>query len=324
MKIIKKIILIVLVVIIVLIISGWLLIKKVPTVETKTFGVTFSKIMAEDFNLDWQKAYRSIVQDLGIKKVRIPVYWPEVEVAEGEFDFSWFDWILEESKKNEVDVILVVGIKVPRWPECHRPEWVDNESLLKYIETTVKRYNNHSAVWAWQVENEPFLKFGICPNYEPKFIDKEIELVRSISNKPIIVTDGGEFGDWFRAYKRADIFGSTMYRHVQARFIGEFTYPLPPSFFRLRQSVVELFYGKKPKIVVELQAEPWIDGVVKDSSLEVQYAGFGPERFDDLMEYIEGTGFDTFYFWGVEWWYWLKEKGHPEMWELVKDYVDNI
>ncbi|MBU1178751.1 beta-galactosidase [Patescibacteria group bacterium] len=307
-------------------------------VHKYNFGVTYSKLMAEDFGLDWQEAYKALLEDLGFKKIRIPVYWEEVEPREGAFDFSSVDWMLEEAKKYDAEIILAVGYKLPRWPECHAPHWVQEfsisnsqfpkEKLLNYIESTIKRYDNNSIVWAWQIENEPFLNFGICPQYEPKFVDEEIKLVRSLSDKPIIITDGGEFGDWFRAYKRADIFGSTLYRHIASRFIGEWTYPIPPWFFRLKQGMVEIFYGlpagrqeKKPMFVAELQAEPWIDGVVKDSSLEKQYSSFGPERFKELMEYIKGTGFDTFYFWGGEWWYWLKKNGHPEMWEAVRSVV---
>ncbi|MFC1756713.1 beta-galactosidase [Patescibacteria group bacterium] len=308
------------------------LVWQTPAVEVKSFGVTFSKLMAEDFGVDWKESFNATVEDLKIKNIRIPVYWQEVEPMKGEFNFSWLDWMLETADKNNAKVILAIGRKVPRWPECHEPEWIinnqdtryNNQRLLNYIKTTVERYDDNQVVWAWQVENEPFLKFGICPKADGNLLDEEIELVRSISDKPIIVTDGGEFGDWFRAYKRGDIFGSTLYRHVQTRFIGEWTYPLPPSFFRLRQSVVKMFYGEKPVFVAELQAEPWIDGVVKDADLETQYASFGPERFGELMEYIEGTGFDTFYFWGAEWWFFLKEQGHPEMWNLVKEKLNTF
>lgn len=327
----KKFIKIFILVLLVLFVVGVFWVSRVPKTSVKNFGVTFSKTMAEEFGLDWKDVYREIFDDLGISKIRIPVYWQEVEKEEGDFDFSDYDWMLGVAKENNTEVILAVGRKVPRWPECHEPEWfqsqssnLKSQSLLNYIKTTVERYDSNPAVAAWQVENEPFLPFGICPEYDPYFIDEEIELVRSLSDKSIVVTDGGEFGDWARAYKRADIFGSTMYRHVVTKYIGEWTYPIPSWFFRLRQGFLETFYEKKPRIVIELQTEPWIDGVVKDATVERQYEGFGPERFAEMMEYIKGSGFDTFYFWGVEWWYWLKEQDRPEMWDLVKSQVSNV
>ncbi len=309
---------------------GCFLISSVPGVEPKNFGVTFSTKAVEELGLDWQETYLAILEDLEIKNLRIPVYWPEVESEEGVFDFSRVDWMLEEAEKNNVEVILVVGRRLPRWPECHQPEWLENyelriknQELLDYINTTIKRYDDSSIVWAWQVENEPFLWFfGECPDLDKEFLDEEIALVRSLTSKPIILTDSGEFGDWFRAYKRADIFGSTLYRTVWRKNTGQITYPLPSAFYRLRLGLMNVFYKEKPVFVCELQAEPWGSKHVAQMSLEEQYQSMSPEKFGEMMEYIKGTGFDTFYLWGVEWWYWLKtEKGEPEMWELVKENI---
>jgi len=326
----KKIIIFVVSVIVVVVFFGSFLLARVPRVEIKNFGVTFSKIYAEELGLDWKKAYLSIFKDLKITKIRIPVYWPEVESEEGRFDFSSIDWMLEVGEQYNAEIILAVGRKLPRWPECHQPEWlknyelgIKNQELLDYIKATVKRYDDREIVWAWQVENEPFLNFGECENYDKYFVDEEIFLARSLTDKPIIVTDGGEFGDWIRAYERADIFGSTMYRHIYDKRVGEFTYPLPSLFFRLKRGLVELFYDKKPSFVIELQSEPWGSVSITEMNLEKQYELFGPERFNDMMKYIKGSGFDTFYFWGIEWWYMLKEQGYPEMWELALDVIKN-
>jgi len=32
------------------------------------------------------------------------------------------------------------------------------------------------------------------------------------------------------------------------------------------------------------------------------------EQFRKNIEFAKNTGIDTFYLWGAEWWYWLKEK----------------
>jgi hypothetical protein len=314
-----------------LLVFSFCLVKRVPKLETKEFGVTYSKIYAEEFDLDWQDIYTKIFNDLNVLKVRIPVYWPEIEKSEGEFDFSWLDWMVNEAESHNAQLILVVGRKVPRWPECHEPKWVKDypeekkqELILKIIETTVKRYDSRDVVWAWQVENEPFLPFGICPKLDKSFLDKEITLVKSLSEKPLILTDGGEFGDWLRAYKRADIFGSTLYRHVYTKFIGEWTYPLPSWYFRLKRGFVELFYDKRPTFVAELQTEPWGKNEIRETGLEKQYQLFGPKRFKKMMKYIKGSGFDTFYFWGIEWIYWLDNQGHSEMLDLVKEEINKL
>jgi hypothetical protein len=314
------------------VVSGYqYLIHQTPLVKIKFFGVTYSKIQAEALGLDWRKVYTSIFDDLGIRLLRIPVYWSEVEKERGRFDYASFDWMLEKADFFRAKVILVVGRKQPRWPECFEPTWARlqnpearEKSLLNYIERTIRRYNNNSLVWAWQVENEPFLNFGICPKQDIGLLDREIELARSLSDKPIIITDSGELGRWLRAYKRADIFGTTLYRHVYSKLLGQITYPLPPSFFRFKKGLAEKIYGKKPSFVIELQAEPWGPKAINEMKIEEQYSSMSPEKFNEILEYIQETGFDTFYLWGVEWWYWLKKQGHLEMWNLVKHKVAEL
>ena len=176
----------------------FIMVGRVPKSDFQQFGVTFSKIHAEGLNLEWKQAYQAIFDDLGIKKIRIPVYWQEVEPEEGEFsagggptsgwDFSSIDFMMDIADTKGGEIILVVGNKVPRWPECHQPEWIKennnlefkNQKLLEYIEETIKRYNDRPSLKYFQIENEPFLNFGICPDYNPYFIDEEIKLFPSL------------------------------------------------------------------------------------------------------------------------------------------------
>jgi len=42
-------------------------------------------------------------------------------------------------------------------------------------------------------------------------------------------------------------------------------------------------------------------------------------HFRENIEFARKTGINTFYFWGAEWWYWMKEKqNHPEYWEEAR------
>ncbi len=326
----KKVIIILGIFLAVIFIGAYLILRTIPPKEPEIFGVTFSEPFAKELGLDWQKVYESIFKDLGIRFMRIPIYWPIVEPEENKLFFDDVDWQLEKAKEYDAKVILVIGRKVPRWPECFEPDWAKSlseekkqELILKMIENVVRRYDSFPAVSTWQVENEPFLPFGNCPMASAKFLDEEIAAVKKISNKPIIVSDSGEFGTWFGAAKRADIFGSTLYRYVWNRIFGYMTYPLPPAFFRLKQGLLKLFVGEKPMIVVELQAEPWTPRALRDISIEEQFIYFNPARFREILEYTKKTGFDTFYFWGVEWWYWLKNNGYSEMWDIAKEAINS-
>jgi len=44
-----------------------------------------------------------------------------------------------------------------------------------------------------------------------------------------------------------------------------------------------------------------------------------PTLFREGMEFARQTGLDTFYLWGAEWWFWLKDQhDNPLMWEEAK------
>lgn len=290
-------------------------------------GVTFSARAAADIGLDWKKAYLATLDDLQAKKIRLPIYWDLAEAKEGTYDFADIDWQLQEAAKRKVDIILAVGQKVPRWPECFTPEWAKNNNtkknaaILKFIGVVVDRYKNNSTVKYWQVENEPFLPFGYCPDFDINNLDPEIAVVREKDpSRKIIVTDSGELSLWLKAAKRADIFGTTMYRQIWKEKVGTVYYPIGPRFFQIKKLLISLFAGQKNAIVVELQGEPWIGGPTTNSPLETQFSSMDAEKLKGNVEFAKKAGFSEIYIWGVEWWWWLKDKqNHPEVWDAAKE-----
>lgn len=290
-------------------------------------GVTFSYRYARDIGLDWKKAYLATLDDLQIKKVRLPVYWDLVERIEDNYDFSDIDWQLEEAQKRNVEIILAIGQKVPRWPECAIPDWAmisdqkRKESLLKFVSVVVERYKDNPDIKYWQIENEPFLNFGICPKPDGKLLDQEIALVRKINKtKKIMTTDSGELSLWIGAAKRGDIFGTTMYRNIYTPDLGYYTYPIGPRFFRFKYGIIKLFADQENAVVIELQAEPWIAGWTVSAPLSEQFESMNEDKLVENVTYAKQVGFPEIYLWGVEWWYWLKtEKNYPAVWDTARE-----
>jgi len=330
MKIFKKIIkiLVYILVVIVGIILVIFIYANFPASERQnkaSLGITFSYRYAGEIGLDWREAYLDILDDLGVKKVRLPVYWDNVEESQGEYNFSKIDWQLEEARKRGVEIILVVGQKVPRWPECFIPSWVENDEmrkieLLKFIEKTVERYKNNETVKYWQVENEPFLKFGICPEIDANLLDTEIALVRRLDkSKKIMVTDSGELSLWLQAAKRADVFGTTMYREVVTEEYGQWKYPIGPRFFHLKKGLISILENQNNAVVIELQAEPWIAGWTTSFPLSDQFQSMNEEKLQDNVQFAKDADFSEIYLWGAEWWYWLKtQQNYPGLWQEAK------
>ena len=294
------------------------------------YGVTFSKPFAQFMGLDWRETYLAILDDLKVKRLRLPSYWTEVEPAKRAYTFGDLDWQIQEAGSHNAEVVLVLGQKQPRWPECHIPDWAKNldkdtrqQEVLGFITKVVERYKDDKNITAWKVENEPYFHFGECPPTDDDFINKEVALVRSLDSRPIVITDSGELNSWYRPAKLADILGTTMYRIVWNKNIGYIKYPIPSIFYRIKANMVKYLTGVKTVVIMELQAEPWGGAMPNEMSLDEQFKSMNPEQFRGIISYAQRTGFSESYLWGAEWWYWLKKtKGNDSMWNEAKKVFD--
>ncbi len=295
--------------------------------QKQLIGVSYSPDYAKTLGLDPQQTYLSILQDLKIKAIRLPAYWDNIEPEKDQHDFTDLDWYLQKAQENHVQVILAVGYKLPRWPECRAPKWVDPENLpnlrreqLDMVEQVVRRYNSHPEISSFQIENEPFFDFGICPKADPDFFRGEVKFVKSITQKPVTVTDAGELSSWKDAVQASDIFGTTLYRVVEAPWFGPFQYPLRPWLYRTKSDLVhKLFAPKNQKtIVAELQAEPWATQPLSEIPIKKQSDSFTVKQLNEAVTFARQTGFDESYLWGVEWWYYMSAHNHPEYLNYVK------
>lgn len=297
------------------------------------WGVTFSHRYAQYLGLDWRTVYLDMLNDLKPQKIRIMAYWEDIEPEPEKYDFSIAAQMLAEAEKRNVEVILVLGHKQPRWPECHHPNWYNDLSQedkdaaqLRMVKNAANYYKQFSALKVWQIENEALFSFGYqCPQTPKELVQAEIDLVRSIDDRPILLSDSGEFGRWLpTASLKPDIFGSTMYRVVHNPKVGYFKYPLPPAFFRVKAGVMQTFQPVDKIIGVELQAEPWFADDMFQVDLKTQYSLMNPVIFREYTQYAKDVGFEDNYLWGVEWWYWLANKhGDWGMWEEARQLLNS-
>lgn len=301
----------------------------VSNVPKDFWGITFSKKYAEELGLDWREAYLAMLDELKIRSIRIPVYWDDIELTKDSFSFADYDWMLEEGSKRNVQFILAVGRRLPRWPECHQPDWTTSlssdaftDEQLAMVSATIQHFAPYSSIRYWQLENEFFFRwFGICPKPDPELLKKEIALLRSFDKRPLILTDSGELNSWQQAAKYSDILGITIYRVVWNNYFGYFRWPWPAALYRAKASWV----GKSPEnaIVAELQAEPWPadfkknDQITRDEYLK----SISVTQLKTNSEIARRTGFRQAYFWGAEWWYWLKLHGDATMWQAAKEII---
>lgn len=288
------------------------------------WGISFSQAYAEFLGLDWQRSYKNILQDLKPKYIRLSADWDKVEPEAGKFNFTDLDWQVAEAKKADAKVVMVIGARTPRWPECHFPVWqkdgVNQQDVFNLLTQEVNHYKGESSIYMWQVENEPLLNlFGECPRANRNLLKQEIALVRSLDSRPIMVTDSGELSLWLRSAGLGDYLGTTMYRRVWNPLVGYWSYRwlIPPAWYRLRASLN--FLPASRLIVSELQAEPWLpSGSAWDVSLTEQQESFSVQHFKEYTDFAAEVGFSPVFLWGAEYWQWRRGQGDSSLWNFAQ------
>lgn len=289
------------------------------------FGVTFSTKFCSELGLDWKEVYSAMLNDLQVKEIRLPIYWDQIEKEKGVYDFSEYDYIIQEGAKKNVRFIANIGWRLPRWPECHAPEWASKENLpttqvrtIMMLEKVVDHYKNNPAIVSWQLENEPFFDaFGVCPPSDEDFFKRELGAVKAKDSRPVMVSATGEMSLWKKEAKYGDMFGSTVYRVVWGKYTDYIRYPIPAWFYSVKAYMANI----KPenRYVVELQAEPWVpNGKMIYLPRKEADKSFNMDQFKANLQYAVDINFKKTYLWGVEWWYYQYKNDDRSYWEFAR------
>jgi hypothetical protein len=307
--------------------------------EPLVFGTTFIPNYAEYFGLDPKQTMTAMIDELGIKRFRLVSYWDEYEKEPGQYNFEGLDWQFRLAEEKGASVSLAIGLRQPRWPECHMPPWAERltkaqwqDELKEYIKVVMDRYKNSPALVEYQLENEYFMTvFGICPDHSRERLVDEFDFVKSIdSSHPVVISRSNNWIGLPLGEPRPDKFAISVYKRVwDITFTKRyFEYPLPPWFYASLAGGAELLTGRDMSIH-ELQTEAWLPPVnsfaMNDiNSIDEQNKSMNAERLGKRLDYGAATGMRTIDLWGVEWWYWRKEKaGDPSLWNAAKEKIQS-
>lgn len=315
-------------------ISRWYMAKHAN--EPLVYGATFIPRYAKSFGLEPREVLHEVIDDLGVKRLRFVSYWNEHEKVPGEYNFDELDWQFEVANKSNAKVTLAIGLRQPRWPECHMPGWAEempkeewSRHLNTYITKVVERYKDNPALESYQLENEYFLSvFGDCPDHSKERLVNEFNLVKSLdSSKPLIVTrSNNAVPSWPIGEPRSDINGASIYKRVWDATVTKryFEYPVPAWFYGFLAGGAELTTNRNT-FIHELQTEAWLPPGKRMNDLATipeQNKSLSPNQLRNRMLYAEATGAKTIDLWGVEWWYWRKEAANdPSLWQTAKEVI---
>jgi len=297
-----------------------------------TLGASFIPDYAEQLGVNPQQTLHAIMYDLGVRNLRFVSYWNDVEPTKGHYDFKTLDWEFAAADAAHAKVTLSIGLRQPRWPECHPPNWVntaapDNQwepELEQYMQAVIERYKNNPALQSYQLENEYFLStFGQCKNFDRGRLVNEFNFVKKLDpGHPVIISRSNNAIGLPIGQPTPDEFGVSVYKRVWDQTITHryVEYPFPAWFYAFLAGGGKILTGKN-MIIHELQAEPWppFGEQLTKTSIAVQNESLSPARLKDRFAYGKATGIKQIYLWGAEFWYYRKVKLHdPDLWNVAR------
>lgn len=295
-------------------------------------GVTFIPSYARYLEVDPRQTFQAILTDLKPDHVRLVSYWDEIEKTPGVYNFDDLDWQMDMAHAADAEVTLAIGLRQPRWPECHMPKWQLNQpkdvwypELKKVMTATVQRYDDHPALESYQLENEFFLSvFGECPDFSRDRLIEEYEMVKSLDqDTPVIISRSNNALGFPINDPQPDAFGVSVYKRVWDKTITKryVEYPFPGWFYGFLAGGGKILTGKE-LMIHELQAEAWTpEGMeIKTAPVAELYKSMNPERLQNRFEYAQASGIKRMDLWGVEWWYAMNvNRGEPALWNVAID-----
>lgn len=321
-----------------------------PLKRPQKLGTTFSQLQCRYLGLDDRETFQQICA-LGFDRIRLCGYWNEIEAVEQQFDFSTLDWLLETSDRAGIEVVLAVGMKVPRWPEFHFPDWLsqrhDTRSTtapidanpaiaahaLNFIDQVMQHTRTAPNLKYWQIENEPFTQLEITGGryLSPEFVRQEVELARSLAlpDQKLLLTNAitlpaAQLDEDDRAFQDslslADAVGINVYTKVPAGKSAFYLQPLPPYWHKLKQWQEAMTIADRESWIAESQAEPWEPNQLVPTSQAV-FPSSSPQKAIHLVSNLTELGFDTVMLWGCEYWYWHKQNHQASWWEAMQQLI---
>lgn len=300
-------------------------------------GMTFIPRYATYLGVDPKETLHAALSELHPKQVRLVSYWNDIETTRGAYDFSQLDWQFDMAEEYGTKVSLAIGLRQPRWPECHMPQWHLNQpkdqwypDLKKVMTATIERYKDRPSLSSYQLENEFFLSvFGECPDFSRDRLIEEYEMVKNLdTNTPVIISRSNNAIGFPINEPRPDTFGVSVYKRVWDKTVTKryVEYPFPAWFYGFLAGGGKMLTGKE-LMIHELQAEAWApDGYdIKSAPVSELYKSMNPERLSNRFEYARASGIHHFDLWGVEWWYSMKQvRGEPGLWDTAIKEFDQL
>jgi hypothetical protein len=309
-------------------------------------GINFSHRHAEWLNQDPDALFARLLDELGVRYVRLSAYWDEIAPSAERMDFTPLRRFLDPLQQRGGRALVTVGLKAQRWPEYYPPEWLtrahplpdgarldDHPRVIAHLLLMLERVTaflaDYDAIDAWQVENEPSLpslRNTVGWLFSPDLLAREIAVVREADprHRPIVVNHSSQNcldRRWQVGLRLADVIAENVYtrkpnRWPWPRYFNVHAIPLyAPPLRRYGEVAGRLGKGYW---ITELQAEPWERQDVHTVTPEM-ICSVSPKRIRENLRLVRRAGAQRIYLWGAEWWRFTADRdGDERYWELAR------
>lgn len=294
-------------------------------------GVSFIPDYAQSLGLNPRETMDALL-NINVRHFRLTSYWSDMEQTPGHYNFDQLDWEFQKAEAKNAKIILTVGLRQPRWPECHKPNWVDTTrstsqwqpQLESFMRAVINRYKYSPSLESYQLENEYFLKgFGHCNNYSRQRLIDEYNLVKQTDPAhPVIIGRSNNAIGLPTGQPQPDEFSISVYKRVWDAGVTHryLEYPYPAWYYGFLAGLQKIVTGKN-MMIGELQAEAWPPNgqTIQETSLAEQNKSLNAKRLKDRFQYGRATGMHQIYLWGAEYWYYRDVKLHdPSLWNVAR------
>lgn len=278
--------------------------------------------------------------DLKPSWIRLSCYWDEIESHQTDYNFDTMDHLLNICAKNQIKVLLNLGIKAQRWPEYHLPRWINpptkNTSqaitpdinyypyMMEYLTQCVGHFKSYDYIKIWQVENEPMDPSGPDQWYITKeLLNKEIALVKKLDpSRPILCNFwGNELSKrhfYSQIINKVEIVGLDLYPRVpNPKPISSLKpYSGPQDTPNEIKTIINLIINTGSQVwITELQMEPWeTDGEITQ---KLSPPSFLPHHISQNLAYAAKLNPAVTLVWGLEWCYARSLQSQPHYWQHI-------
>lgn len=279
------------------------------TIDPTKFGVSFSVKQCRNFGQDSSATLQWLISEMGFRRFRLMSYWDEIEKTPGVYDFADLDGQVAQVVAAEGVITMCLGVKQPRYPEYHWPEWAwqlpkpeRDAALLKFTEVVVERYKSNNNIISWHLENEALLTgFGEKIDIDRKRLRAEYALVKKLDpDRNVVMSTSAAWGiPVIGPIPNVVGFSYYLIRWRDTRYTTTYHYAW---IHRLRAQLIKLIW-QKPSFIHELQMEPWGPKDIWQMEPAQQDESMGPEQIAKNFSHAKATQLYPIDLWGGEWWY---------------------